>query len=219
MLSVRDILFRYPGFELETSFEVGKGDTMALMGPSGCGKTTVLNLVAGFLNPLNGDIRVDGKSIIGLKPSQRPLTYLFQSNNLFPHLTVWQNLAIGLHPGMKLDDSQKQAVETVLDKLSLQDFGKRYPGDLSGGQQQRVALGRCLLRKRPLLLLDEPFSALDDALRMEIIDLVRQLQRSLQLTLLLSTHHRDDADRLDARIYRMAPGSTKNSSSQDPLPS
>jgi thiamine transport system ATP-binding protein len=219
MLSVRDILFRYPGFELETSFEVGKGDTMALMGPSGCGKTTVLNLVAGFLQPLNGDIRVDGKSIIGLKPSQRPLTYLFQSNNLFPHLTVWQNLAIGLHPGMKLDDSQKQAVETVLDNLSLLDFGKRYPGDLSGGQQQRVALGRCLLRKRPLLLLDEPFSALDDALRMEIIDLVRQLQRSLQLTLLLSTHHRDDADRLDARIYTMAPSSTRNSSSQDPLPS
>jgi thiamine transport system ATP-binding protein len=203
MLALNNIEFGYPGFDLVVDLEIQQGTALALMGPSGCGKTTVLNLIAGFLNPRKGDIQVNGESIIALKPSLRPLTYLFQNNNLFPHLNVWQNLAIGLHPGMKVSDMQRQEIQQVLENVSLQGFEKRLPGNLSGGQQQRVALGRCLLRKRPLLLLDEPFSALDDVLRTEMIELVRRLQQSFDLTLLVSTHQRADAERLGAIIYKL----------------
>ncbi len=203
MLALNNIEFGYPGFDLAVDLDIQQGTALALMGPSGCGKTTVLNLIAGFLNPWKGDIQVNGESIIALKPSLRPLTYLFQANNLFPHLNVWQNLAIGLHPGMKVSDMQRQEIQQVLENVSLPGFDKRFPGDLSGGQQQRIALGRCLLRKRPILLLDEPFSALDDELRTEMIELVRRLQQSFDLTLLVSTHQRGDAERLGAIIYKL----------------
>ncbi len=207
MLEVEDIHFVYSneggGATIRANFTVAAGRTAALMGASGSGKSTLLNLIAGFLVPGHGDLRFDGKSLLGIKPAARPLTYLFQANNLFPHLSVRQNLAIGLHPGMRLSDAQNDAVEQALEWVSLRAFATRKPPSLSGGQQQRVALARCLARNRPLLLLDEPFSGLDDALRSEILSLIVSLQKTRPMTVLVTTHRQQDADALDADVVML----------------
>ena len=148
-------------------------------------------------------MRFDGRSLAGIKPAERPLTYLLQAHNLFPHLSVRQNLAIGLHPGMRLSAEQNAAIEQALEWVALADFAERKPDSLSIGQQQRVALARCFARKRPLLLLDEPFSGLDDTLRAEILSLILRLQEKRALTLLIATHQRRDAEALRADVVKM----------------
>ncbi len=204
MLEIKQLVFHYPQAHIATSFSVAPGKSAALMGPSGSGKTTVLNLIAGFLKPDKGDICFDGQSLLALKPAQRPLTFLFQAHNLFPHLTVWQNLAIGINPTLKLSAEQKSDLFRALEWVSLPGFESRLPTDLSGGQQQRVALARCLLRKRPILLLDEPFSALDQSLREEMIALIKKLQQQQNLSLVLATHQLQDAVALDAAVIEIA---------------
>ncbi len=186
-----------------TDFSLAAGHGIALMGPSGTGKTTILNLIAGFLQPWSGDIILDGVSLLPLATARRPLTYLFQSHNLFPHLNVWENIALGIHPGLRVDAQGRQAIEVALERVSLQGMQKRLPPSLSGGQQQRVGLARCLVRRRPILLLDEPFSALDSDLRDDIITLILALQEELHLHLILATHQADDARRLEARIVTL----------------
>lgn len=203
MLDVDKLEYRYPEARIHADFRLEEGAALALMGPSGCGKSTVLNLIAGFLEPLSGDIRFQGRSLTGLTPSERPLTQLFQAHNLFPHLPVWQNLGLGIDPGLKLGEIDRRRISAVLDDVGLDGYEQRMPNQLSGGQQQRVALARCLLRNRPLLLLDEPFSALDAALRDEMIDLVRHIHNRQSLTLLLTTHRQEDAVALNAAIYQM----------------
>lgn len=200
MLEVENIHYRYPEASIRADFSVAKGASVALMGPSGCGKTTVLNMISGLLTPDSGDIRFSDRSLLTLEPSHRPVTFLFQAHNLFPHLTVWQNLALGIDPGLKISPADNQNIDNALEWISMPGFAQRFPGELSGGQQQRVALARCLLRNRPLLLLDEPFSALDQALRSEMINLIRELQAQQSLTLVVATHQRQDAEALDARI-------------------
>ena len=204
MLEVEDLRFAYAdqsgAATIRANFTVATGRSAALMGASGCGKSTLLNLIAGFLVPEHGDLRFDGTSLLGSKPAARPLTYLFQANNLFPHLSVRQNIAIGLHPGMRLSRTQNDAVEQALEWVSLRAFATRKPPSLSGGQQQRVALARCLARNRPLLLLDEPFSGLDDALRCEMLSLIVSLQKTRAMTVLVTTHRQQDADALGADV-------------------
>jgi thiamine transport system ATP-binding protein len=173
------------------------------MGGSGSGKTTILNLIAGFLSPDQGDILFDGASLLTLKPSERPLTYLFQAHNLFPHLTVADNLGLGLNPGLRLSGSDQQKISAALEWVEMEGFGKRLPTELSGGQQQRVALGRCLLRQRPVLLLDEPFSALDRSLRSELSTLIVTLQREQNLCIVVATHQLEDATALNAEIVKV----------------
>ena len=193
MLEVCDINFSYPEISIHADFNVPAGGTVALMGASGSGKSTILNIIAGLLRPDRGDVRFQGRSLLEVPPAERPLSYLFQSNNLFPHLTVWQNVAVGLHPGLRTTAAQEEAIARALDWVSLGSFRGRKPDTLSGGQQQRVALARCLVRNRPLLLLDEPFSGLDEKIRIEIQELIRELQENGQLALLLTTHQRQDA--------------------------
>jgi len=200
MLEVENILYRYPQADIQADFQLQSGHSLALMGPSGCGKTTVLNLISGLLDPVRGDILFNGHSLLRVKPAERPITILFQAHNLFPHLTVWQNLALGIDPGLKVSATDRQRIDAALDWISMPGFAKRFPDELSGGQQQRVALARCLLRNRPLLLLDEPFSALDQSLRAEMISLIRQLQQQQSLTLVISTHQLQDAEALGAQI-------------------
>ncbi len=212
MLEVENIAFAYPrgsagedsggaaATVVRANFTVATGRAAALMGPSGSGKSTILNLIAGFLRPQRGDVRFDGRSLLARPPAERPLTYLFQAHNLFPHLTVRQNLAIGLHPGLRLEPQQEAAVERALAWVSLEKFADRKPDSLSGGQQQRVALARCLARNRPLLLLDEPFNGLDEALRGEMLSLIATLQQGGVLTLLVATHQRRDAEALAAQV-------------------
>jgi len=193
LLQVDNITFAYEQMQMQFDLTVNKGETLAILGASGSGKSTLLNLIAGFNHPLSGDIRFQSDSIIKQMPAQRPITTLFQEHNLFNHLTVKQNIAIGLAPNMKLDKHQQTALEKAAQQVEITELLNRLPGDLSGGQRQRVGIARCLARKQPLLLLDEPFSALDPALRKEMLRLIDKLNNEHDITVLMVTHNPDDA--------------------------
>lgn len=184
-----------------------------LLGASGEGKSTLLHLLGGFLEG-EGSIVYFDKELIALPPDQRPITSLFQSDNLFPQLTVWQNIAIGLANNMKLNDEQFNAVEWALNRTELLSYQGKKPSELSGGQAQRVALARAVARavyspahqKRSILLLDEPFSALDPSLRMNMLLLVNELTEQLGLTTLLVSHLPDDVKRVGGQLLLIESG-------------
>ena len=180
--------------------QVAEGERIAIVGPSGAGKSTLLNLIAGFVLPTQGNIWLNGENHTRSAPYERPVSMLFQENNLFPHLTVQQNLALGLKTSLKLTALEQDQIEQVADAVGLTSFLSRLPNSLSGGQKQRVALARCLLRDKPILLLDEPFSALDPELRMEMLNLIDELCHSKNLTLLLVTHQPSE---LTGKVDRM----------------
>ena len=188
---------------------VEAGDIVALVGPSGAGKSTLLAMVAGFLTPDSGTLTVNGQPICQLHPANRPLSILFQEHNLFPHLSVYENIALGLSPALKLNNEQKEHVVVAAAKVGLQSYLERLPEQLSGGQRQRVALARCLIRQRPLLLLDEPFSALDPALRKEMLELVRKLAREQNTTVLMVTHSPEDALKIADKCAFIYQGTVK----------
>ena len=179
---------------------VAAGERIAIIGPSGAGKSTLLNLIAGFVLPTRGEVWLNGENHTQSAPYERPVSMLFQENNLFPHLTVQQNLALGLKTSLKLTALEQDQIERVADAVGLTSFLSRLPNSLSGGQKQRVALARCLLRDKPILLLDEPFSALDPKLRMEMLNLIDELCHSKNLTLLLVTHQPSE---LTGKVDRM----------------
>ena len=178
----------------------------ALLGRSGSGKSTLLNLIAGFMQPDGGDIRWQGQSLLDEEPADRPVTSLFQQQNLFNHLTVRQNVGLGIDPGLKLSDKQILAIQSVLDDVGLAGHENKLPGSLSGGEQQRVALARSLLRRRPILLLDEPFSALDALTRQEMTALLRQLIETYKPCVIMVTHDEDDATAMQAEVLRLVDG-------------
>ena len=180
--------------------QVAEGERIAIIGPSGAGKSTLLNLIAGFVLPTQGNIWLNGENHTRSTPYERPVSMLFQENNLFPHLTVQQNLALGLKTSLKLTALEQDQIERVADAVGLTSFLARLPNSLSGGQKQRVALARCLLRDKPILLLDEPFSALDPELRMDMLNLIDALCNSKNLTLLLVTHQPSE---LTGKVNRM----------------
>ena len=180
--------------------QVAAGTRIAIVGPSGAGKSTLLNLIAGFVLPTRGEIWLNGENHTQSAPYERPVSMLFQENNLFPHLTVQQNLALGLKTSLKLTALEQDQIERVADAVGLTSFLSRLPNSLSGGQKQRVALARCLLRDKPILLLDEPFSALDPELRLEMLNLIDELCHSKNLTLLLVTHQPSE---LTGKVDRM----------------
>ena len=180
--------------------QVAAGTRIAIVGPSGAGKSTLLNLIAGFVLPTRGEIWLNGENHTQSAPYERPVSMLFQENNLFPHLTVQQNLALGLKTSLKLTALEQDQIERVADAVGLTSFLSRLPNSLSGGQKQRVALARCLLRDKPILLLDEPFSALDPELRMDMLNLIDELCHSKNLTLLLVTHQPSE---LTGKVDRM----------------
>ena len=180
--------------------QVAAGERIAIIGPSGAGKSTLLNLIAGFVLPTQGNIWLNGENHTRSAPYERPVSMLFQENNLFPHLTVQQNLAFGLKTSLKLTALEQDQIKRVADAVGLTSFLSRLPNSLSGGQKQRVALARCLLRDKPILLLDEPFSALDPELRMDMLNLIDELCHSKNLTLLLVTHQPSE---LTGKVDRM----------------
>lgn len=199
MLSVEQLSFAYPDsgevLSIPMCFDlaVGRGEILSLIGPSGSGKSSLLNLIAGFITAEAGTIKVENQEIQHLDPAARPLSMVFQSHNLFPHLDVFTNIALGLNPSLKLDSDQRASIDKTLENLGLQGFHARKPGQLSGGQQQRVAIARALVRKHPVLLLDEPFAALGPALREELIELLKQLVTSQQMSALMVSHQPADA--------------------------
>ena len=180
-------------FTLEADFILPEGAHVAIIGPSGAGKTTLLSMVAGFVPLESGRILWRGNPISNLRPGLRPVSTLFQDQNLFPHLSVAQNVGLGLRPDLRLSRDQHAAVAQALAQVGLEGLGPRRPAQLSGGQQSRVALARILLRHRPLLLLDEAFAALGPALKAEMLDLTRSIAEANGATVLMVTHDPADA--------------------------
>lgn len=196
MLRLDDVVLGFEGFTLSVDLSVPKGARLAILGPSGGGKTTLLSTIAGFLRPDTGRVILDGQDVTDWPVQDRPLSILFQEGNLFPHLTAFDNVALGVDPSLKLTEVQRADVVRALDQVGLGDMGARKPGDLSGGQRSRVALARMLLRRKPLALLDEPFAALDPGLRREMLSLVGDLCDAEGLTLVMVSHDLRDAERL-----------------------
>ena len=206
MLKFDRVLLRQGEFEIGIDWELPDGARVALVGPSGAGKSTVLAAVAGFLAPANGRVLWQGQDLSSFRPAERPVTILFQDHNLFPHLTVEQNLGLGLDPRLRLMPDQLSKIEGALVRVGLPDLGRRTPAELSGGQQGRVALARALLRARPILLLDEPFAALGPRLKAEMLELVQEIVAETGATLLLVTHHPEDAKALVGMTSVVADG-------------
>ncbi|WP_419903049.1 thiamine ABC transporter ATP-binding protein [Kiloniella sp.] len=189
---------------LNFDLKINPGELVALLGPSGVGKSTLLSLIAGFETPLSGKITYSGQDLLPFPPAERPITSLFQEHNLFAHLTAAENIGLGINPGLRLSQADKEAVNQALIDVDLSGLSKRLPSELSGGQRQRVALARCLVRRRPILLLDEPFSALDQSLRKEMLKLVKRLHLEHNLLTLMVTHLSEDADEIADRFIHLS---------------
>ena len=202
MLALDAVTFAYSGGpSYRFDMTANAGEITAIRGQSGAGKSTLLDLVAGFQRPAGGSIRIDGTDVTALPPERRPVSILFQSETLFEHLSAARNVALGL-PGR----AEPGRIEAALAEVGLAGIGAQRAATLSGGQKQRVALARTLLRNRPVLLLDEPFSALDDETRLATRDLVRRLTRQQKWATVLVTHHADDISALADRVYRLEGG-------------
>lgn len=206
MLRLEDIHVSQGSFTLTANTEIPTGARVALMGASGSGKSTLLSTLAGFLVPDKGRLMMEDRDISHASVAERPLSILFQDGNLFPHLSVFDNVALGISPRLRLDSTQRLAVEESLAKVGLQGYGATRPAELSGGQRSRVALARMLLRQRPLTLLDEPFAALDPGLRTEMLRLVKDLCDETGQTLIMATHDLRDAERLCDHVLLLDAG-------------
>ena len=190
-------------------FTLARGELLVLVGPSGAGKSTLLDLLGGFTQADAGSLCWQGQDLLALPPAERPFTTLFQSNNLFDHLTVRQNIGLGLRANLRLNPAQWLIIEQAAERLGLATQLARLPPQLSGGQQQRVALARCLVRQRPFLLLDEPFSALDPALRHEMLGEVQRLAHEQGIGVLLISHHPEEARSVADRIALLQDGTIR----------
>jgi thiamine transport system ATP-binding protein len=206
MLTLNDVQYRYHQELFQFELSVSDGEIVALMGPSGAGKSTLLALVAGFIEPEVGRICANGMNVVGKQPYQRPFAMLFQEHNLFAHLTVRENIGLGLEPGLRLTTAQKQQVIEAAQQVGVEAYLDRVPEQLSGGQRQRVALARCFVQPHSIWLLDEPFSALDPILRQEMLALVKQLAQERNITLLMVTHHLNDARAIASHFAFVANG-------------
>lgn len=208
MLEIDSLTFRHEGGDTTYYFDmsVRAGEIVGLTGPSGSGKSTLLDLVAGFLVPASGDIRLSGRSILPLTPEDRPVSILFQHDNIFEHLSAGANVALGLGKRARANDP---AVMDGLGRMGLEGYANRRAGTLSGGQKQRVALARTLLRNRPILLLDEPFTGLDEETAGPVRAMLAELVKTQQWHAILVSHQREDIEALAARTYAIADGKTR----------
>ena len=187
-------------FSVQCDFSMEIGNHLSLFGPSGSGKSSVLLGLAGFLPIINGDLIYDDKSISKSEPKDRPFDLLFQENNLFPHLTVSRNILLGLGAKAKMDSQNSHIVNEILDLVGLYKEKNRLPENISGGQRSRTAIARSLIRKKPILLLDEPFSALDFELKNEILALLLRVSRKNNLSIILVSHDPRDVQYLGGDV-------------------
>ena len=193
MITLRSAAFRYEEMEMLFDAVFPQASFTAVIGPSGGGKSTLLNLIAGFETPLSGNVLINGQDVTTLPPGRRPVSMIFQDNNVFAHLDLRQNVGLGISPSLSLDAAQAQRVDAALAEVGLSALAHRKPGDVSGGERQRVAIARALVRDRPVLLLDEPFAALGPALRRDMLDLVKAMQQARHMTVVMVTHQPEDA--------------------------
>lgn len=206
MITLNKLSYLYPPLNMCFDLNINAGERVAVLGPSGAGKSTLLHLIAGFIMPQSGQLLLDNVEHSNTPPSLRPVSMLFQENNLFAHLTVDQNIGLGLSPGLTLTPEQQQKRLDICRRVGLIDYRDRLPSQLSGGQRQRTALARCLVRDKPILLLDEPFSALDPALRSTMLSLLEEACDEQSLTLLMVSHNLDDAARIAPRTLLVSNG-------------
>ncbi|KIN74294.1 thiamine ABC transporter ATP-binding protein [Sulfitobacter guttiformis] len=196
MLRLEDALIAQGDFLLRADLTLEAGRKYAVIGPSGAGKSTLLAALCGFVPLTSGRMLFEGEDITDAAPGARAMTMLFQDNNLFPHLSVAQNVGLGMRPDLRLTAEQRQVVETALERVELAQFAGVKPGLLSGGQQSRVALARVLVQAQPLVLLDEPFAALGPALRNEMLDLVQEMVMQTGAAMVMVTHAPEDVRRI-----------------------
>ncbi|MCF8510678.1 MAG: ATP-binding cassette domain-containing protein [Rhodobacteraceae bacterium] len=206
MLRLENVKIVQDDFHLSADWAVPEGARLAVIGPSGAGKSTLLMTLAGFIDPVAGRMTWNDKDLGPIPPGKRPLSILFQDQNLFPHLTLSQNLGLGISPRLTLSAEEWDKVHAVLGRVGLDGMGARAPAQLSGGQLGRAALARALLRNRPLLLLDEPFAALGPALKAEMLDLVLETTAETGTTVLMVTHDPNDARRFADLTVLVAEG-------------
>ena len=193
MIRLDHVTFRYEEMAMAFDASFPAASFTAVIGPSGGGKSTLLNLIAGFEVPEQGRVLIGGEDVTALPPDRRAVSMIFQDNNVFAHLDLWQNVALGVSPSLRLDDAQKARVEAALAEVGLGALMHRKPGEVSGGERQRVAVARALVRDRPVLLLDEPFAALGPALRKDMLELVKAMSQARGLTVVMVTHQPEDA--------------------------
>jgi thiamine transport system ATP-binding protein len=199
--SLKKVVFCYSGGSaMRFDFGVAAGERLAIMGASGSGKSTLLHLLAGFETPVSGSIQFTNIDLTYAEPADRPVSILFQDNNLFGHLTIAQNISLGIGARLRLSKADTERVDIALAKVGLSGLGKRLPSELSGGERQRAALARCLLRDKPVLLLDEPFAALGPGMRIQMLNLVLALQLEKSLSIIMVTHNPDDAAYFATRV-------------------
>ena len=206
-ISLADVTVRFAQKRLVFDCTVPAGAAVAVAGPSGAGKSTLFNVIAGFEKPASGSVALLGEDMAGRDPAERPVSIVFQDNNLFAHLSAADNIGLGIDPGLKLDAAGRESVSIALARVGLAGYEKRLPGSLSGGERQRVALARALVRRRPILLLDEPFAALDPAMRADMARLIAELHAETKSTLLFITHQPEDIARLAERVLFLEAGS------------
>jgi len=205
-ITLDNVRFSYGATDMLFNLHLKAGETGVIVGPSGSGKSTLLNLVAGFEAPLSGHILIGDEEISTEAPAGRPVTMVFQENNLFAHLDVRANVSLGRSPSLKLNEADHLAVQNAIDRVELTGKENRKPEALSGGERQRVAIARALVRDKPVLLLDEAFASLGPALRQQMLDLIRELQQETGITILMVTHTPEDALRFDSTLFFLKDG-------------
>jgi len=192
---------------------IQEGQLVTLLGPSGCGKTTILRTIGGFLDVDGGDVRIAGQSIIHLPPEKRPTAMVFQAYNLWPHMKVYDNLEFGLKLRKVPRQERARRIAEMMALVKMSGMEQKYPGQMSGGQQQRVAIARSLLLKPQVLLLDEPFSALDAKIRQQMREELRKIQTDLNITVAFVTHDQEEAMALSDRVVVMNKGAIEQEGS------
>ena len=206
MLSLNKIEIVQGSFNLGAHFDVAAGQKVAVIGPSGAGKSTLVGAICGFIDLRAGQLILAGRDITNVQPDGRDMAMLFQDNNLFPHLTIAQNVGLGIRPAMRLTSDEAAQVHKALQRVGLTNFGSRKPSELSGGQQSRAALARALVQSKSWMILDEPFAALGPALRAEMLDLVADVAAETKAGVMMVTHAPEDARRISDSVIFVADG-------------
>ncbi len=203
MLEIKNLEFFGYGNLLKYDLTAKSGSLTLVSGPSGQGKTTLLSIIAGFITPKSGNVIFNNQNLLSIDIEKRPVSLLFQDHNLFPHLNAWDNIAIGINASLKLSDDQKNKIMEISDELGIKNYLKSYPEELSGGQKQRISIARVLLRKRPLLLLDEPFIGLDRKCIEKCMGILNRKKEKYNLTILLVSHQYEEIKKYADQIVNI----------------
>lgn len=207
-VSIKNLAKLYPNGDgvKGINLDIMEGEILTLLGPSGCGKTTILRALGGFVDLTEGSIHINNEDVSHLPPENRPTGMVFQSYNLWPHMTVEENLSFGLKLRKKAKREIRESIKNILSIMKMSGTEKKYPSQLSGGQQQRIAIARSLLLEPAVLLMDEPFSALDAKIRMQMREELKRIQSELNITVVFVTHDQEEAMSLSHRIVVMDKG-------------